>query len=868
MFKVNINDVQVYTNFLVYTESDYLVAANILERSKYAVHSAIASVYKNYNITGRSIPNVKCGGKYVGYYKGVQKGKVLYHHGFVKSDRIFSNTTSVMDDGTINTFLCASEHKSLEQSLFEALYELHDLPLKEEWAEYLLRIILEKEYIKPCKIIRSEEFSYPMKIGEVCTDMNNWMFYHLKVKLEDIDQIVSEGIQKGYIQVASKPQENFETIESVDEYFQIYGNYVIDNVLGSITPSVPRISTMNYKSLKKTPFPVQAEVINGVHHHLKANDYIIINGGMGVGKTYVASMAVGMLKENSRTLVMGPSHIMKKWGEEISGEIPNAKVKFIRSFKDVVSLRELQKTPPKGKEFYLFSKDFLKLSYEQVPAIVGKYKRRNIPIVKCEECNAISYDTLKTTCACGSKELKRTRSFYSVKGMICPSCSEIVFPLNPKISSELNRTEEDSNALTLEDFEGRSNKNSICSHCGDKLWRPGVTNLNCGGEYHKMQCSSKGRWLKVKIARNKSNRTFKTIFKEKNDLLVNGHTDDYSLVKMNNSRKYSPALFIKKYLKDFFDFGIFDECHQLKSGDSAQGNAFGQLLKACKKSMLLTGTIAGGVASDLFYLLFRVDPNLMLRNGYTYDDVMKFASEYGVVEETREFENSTVYFNKSSNGRSVGSKKILPGISPLVFTTFLINNTVFLDLSDFEAFLPETKEYPIQVELNSKQLELYERVQNTFKSWLREPGANKLLGQFLPTLLSLPDVNVLAPIIHPENGSEIFRFDKDLEYFLEEDGLLPKERKLLEIIEKELSEGRNAFVYCEFTSEGDKNITQRLKRIIETKLDLENQVAILKAGSPSATDRMDWIKERASEGVRVFICNPRLVETGRALASS
>ena len=61
-------------------------------------------------------------------------------------------------------------------------------------------------------------------------------------------------------------------------------------------------------------------------------------------------------------------------------------------------------------------------------------------------------------------------------------------------------------------------------------------------------------------------------------------------------------------MKGYFDIAIFDECHVCKDGDSAQGNAMHCLIKATKKQLALTGTIAGGKAEDLYYLIYRLAP--------------------------------------------------------------------------------------------------------------------------------------------------------------------------------------------------------------------------------------------------------------------
>ena len=68
-------------------------------------------------------------------------------------------------------------------------------------------------------------------------------------------------------------------------------------------------------------------------------------------------------------------------------------------------------------------------------------------------------------------------------------------------------------------------------------------------------------------------------------------------------------------MKGYFDIVIFDECHVCKDGDSAQGNAMHCLIKATKKQLALTGTIAGGKAEDLYYLIYRLAPWKMTSKG-------------------------------------------------------------------------------------------------------------------------------------------------------------------------------------------------------------------------------------------------------------
>src|SRR5262249_46317618 len=77
----------------------------------------------------------------------------------------------------------------------------------------------------------------------------------------------------------------------------------------------------------------------------------------------------------------------------------------------------------------------------------------------------------------------------------------------------------------------------------------------------------------------------------------------------------APMDFIGRYLDGFFDYGIADEVHELKSGETAQGNALGTLASACDRTLVLTGTLLGGYADELFHILYRMDSRVMKEDG-------------------------------------------------------------------------------------------------------------------------------------------------------------------------------------------------------------------------------------------------------------
>ena len=163
-------------------------------------------------------------------------------------------------------------------------------------------------------------------------------------------------------------------------------------------------------------------------------------------------------------------------------------------------------------------------------------------------------------------------------------------------------------------------------------------------------------------------------------------------------RKYMPALFIKKRLRGWFDLLIADECHQFKNL-SGQGYAFGALTGACRYTLALTGTLMGGYASDLFYLLYRTDPQAMLADGNAWGNPMGFMTKYGVLER--------VTIIPEEDGQTVKSKKrtivkAKPGVSPLLIGNMLLSSAVFLRLSDMAENLPDYSETVVELAMEPR----------------------------------------------------------------------------------------------------------------------------------------------------------------------
>jgi len=179
--------------------------------------------------------------------------------------------------------------------------------------------------------------------------------------------------------------------------------------------------------------------------------------------------------------------------------------------------------------------------------------------------------------------------------------------------------------------------------------------------------------------------------------------------------------------------------------------------------------------------------------------------------------------------------------------------------------LPPLNEYVVQVDMNGEQEDGYlkniEAIKDAIKD--KELGVGKgLMGKMLQLGLSYPDkpygrsdvYSLRVPdwlIVSPDN----------LEQYASVDVLLPKEEKLVEIVRKEISEGRQVFVYTEYSGSEETGIDDRLQEIIESHCNLRGQVSVLRSRSVKAIDRDEYIKKNADK-VKVFITNYRNVETG------
>lgn len=766
----------------------------------------------------------------------------------------------------------------------------YDLPLRIEWMPELIEAVAGKERLSVYGDLPADELCIPFGGGMV--PVNSLEVYTVSIDEGRLESTVTRLIKSKRISVCDYPQQKLD-FKDMDDYFSKFGPSLVENLRKQLTPVAEHTQEIDKLTLKtKRLYPQQISQINGVIELFLQNKskYAILNMGMGCGKTLQASsmiegyfVAKAMKKYNCtleqaykehredvnyRNVVMCPSHLVNKWCEEINKEIPYAKAVAVTDFKQLLDIRK-NGCERNGKEFFVMSKDFAKLSYQSKP-VVKRYGKRQPMVMECPECGEMKprqqlKDNICHSCDKGAVFVKKPAPAFPMKGMLCPECGELLFSIAKNLTFEKYSPDDNSEPLQAHDFAGPTSGNQACYYCGCELWQPCVANLDCGGEYSSWVNRS-SPWKRITHYANKTHKGKKTVWVhkafEQEYLDMVGEQPLNEKDDFKGARKYSPAAFIKKYLKGYFDVAVFDEMHLYKGGATAQGNAMHALIKASKFQLGLTGTIAGGYANHLFYTLFRLDPARMVKQGFKFTDEMAFCERYGTVERTYAVEENKRY-NTISRGKQLCSPKVKPGISPLIFTEYLLDKAVFLDLSDMSRFLPPLKEKVVTVPLEDEIFREYHRVVDRLRSVAKQGEGRGILSKMLQFSLSFSDKPYgVQPIKSPYDGSTLIT-PKSFDEYSFDDTLLNKEKKLVELINSELAEGRNCMVFAEYTASPETCITHRLKGIIEDNCGLrDHEVAILESESPAAIKREEWIHDKAEKGAKVFITNPKCVETG------
>lgn len=318
-------------------------------------------------------------------------------------------------------------------------------------------------------------------------------------------------------------------------------------------------------------------------------------------------------------------------------------------------------------------------------------------------------------------------------------------------------------------------------------------------------------------------------------------------------RRVAVADLVKRLPRGYFDLFIADEAHEYKAPASAQGRAFGVLAGRAKRTLALTGTLTGGYASNLFHLLFRMDPEGMRKAGFEHGDVAKFVAAYGCLEKVAPAPGRLTARTGRACRPSSPSVRERPGISPAVFSAHLLERCAFLELSDLESDLPPYREEVVLVDMLPEQRDAYFRLRSGMEGEVRRALRFRTgkLGGFLHAALSFPDRPANNPPVAA--GGRVVAEVPDLP----EDVVWPKERALVDLCLSEAARGRRVFVYLVYTDARD--VSGRLERVLR---DAGLRVSVLRSASARPEQREEWIARQVASGVQVLVGNARLVQLG------
>ncbi|MFK4135372.1 putative helicase [Pseudomonas luteola] len=634
----------------------------------------------------------------------------------------------------------------------------------------------------------------------------------------------------------------------LNDFVGEFGEELLDSLNRSNPPVYTGVSDHKraavMASLKRQAFPAQASVVQAISALLldRGEQAGVINAEMGTGKTMMAIAVAAVLYREGfrRSLIVSPPHLVYKWRREILETVPDARVWVLNgpdTLTKLLKLREQLSWPDDGRqEFFILGRVRMRMGFHWKPVCLAK----------------------------------------KVKGLAVAQC--------PRCFSKL--TDDEGNYRTIEQIQ-LDERRQNCPHCGERLWtlmRPGKPEgSNRRSVILKSMCRipTIGPVKAEQLVGQFGEEFLASMLADNVHEFINLMDRDGNFVFSDKQAKrmeramaniefglgeggYQPTEFIKRYLPDHtFDLLIVDEGHEYKNAGTAQGQAMGVLAAKARKTLLLTGTLMGGYADDLFYLLFRILSRRMIEDGYRPNErgslapaAMAFMREHGVLKDIYTEKDSRSH--KTARGKAVNVRSVkAPGFGPKGILRYVLPFTVFLKLKDIGGnVLPTYTEEFVEVDMDDEQAAAYTRLAAALTAELRQALARRdttLLGVVLNVLLAWPDCCFRAETVKHPRSKALLAFVPTI---FPETVLMPKERKLLELCKQEKAKGRKVLVYSVYT--GTRDTTSRLKTILEQG---GLKVAVLRASVETAR-REDWILDQVDKGVEVLITNPELVKTG------
>ncbi len=696
--------------------------------------------------------------------------------------------------------------------LYEELDRKTAAPLIPAYRDYVIDTLISRGFLRKMNVLSLTE------------KLDAWVL-DLTPEDKNVVQVLEDGLKTGAIRVPGGipgASDGFETVNGVTDYLGAFGVTVAKRIRSQFQPLFdPASEPLSDEVLAINEFiedhagyslyDPQLAVAEAVKRQLTVKKCAIIKAECGSGKTKIGSTALGALhglwarqhhgSTSGKTfgIVMCPSHITKKWVREIAETLPNTYGMVVRSIADLNKLYSLYEMGDKSV-YAVFSKERARDGYMRYPAV-----RWN----------------------------KRQHAF------LCPDCRK---PIEMDFSKDGTKYRVNADQFY---FLNESKKNHKCPECGSSLWAP----VNGDRKLPWVKIGGYGWVYRDKAAAHLERTKSESIWSQINAIVENpnGH-----FPTRGAARRFPLSTYIKKKLRGRVDGFLCDELHEYNNA-SGQGDAMAELFGASKHVVGMTATLINGYSSGIFHLLYRMVPGLMLKDGKRYAKPNDFDAEYGVIETTYEIEDPNYNSNRRAS-KSESKTRQLPGVSPLVFSRFLLEYTAFLSLADMGKELPDYEEIPVPVQMPKDVRIAYKEMETELTRILRQDRkiANKILSAYLNLLTVYPDQPYDQPdVIHPIEGYPLVS-PQDVARF---EDILPKEEKTMEIVRAKIAAGEKVLIYTSWTRTDSQQKLMKLLREEGVKAEV-----LLPKVPPEK--REEWVDKRLSAGLQVLITNPRCVETG------
>ncbi|WP_281839392.1 SNF2-related protein [Cardiobacterium hominis] len=623
--------------------------------------------------------------------------------------------------------------------------------------------------------------------------------------------------------------------------------------------------------LKRRPFPAQKKRIHAVYAGLveRGLPAVFLNGEMGTGKTMMGICVSALMQHGySRkpVLVISPPHLVYKWRREILDTVPEASVTVINGSNAIRELMAFRRrlmanilndgTPPLDparSHYLIIGRVRMRMGFHWRPA----YATRNHYFRVRGDDGQTDIGSYQAICCphCGTFQtigegdlpvnVAQHPDWGKDRRMSCQNkaCGAPLWTMCHQGKAEEDAERKLRKFLNLLPGIGKVTADKLIAMFGvEMLTRIVDDNIN---DFVNL-CDSDGEF----------------VFNDKQAARL-----EKSLGRLEFALRmisYQPSEFIKRYFpRKSFSLALIDEAHEYKVAGSAQGQAMAVLCGEAEKVLCLTGTLMGGYASDLFYLLFRAMPSEMLKLGFGptqggsfFSAEARFMAHYGcLIDVYKSREDGTF---KTARGKKVASQtRKAPGFSATGIARFVLPYAVFMRLQDVGDVLPgyheETRLIPMTATMREAYRHLHLRLGNCLRAALAHRD-NSLTGVVINALLRWPDTCFRAETItHPRDRRDILAETASL---FADDAPTPKEADVIDLCLQEKQQGRRVLVYTVYT--GGHDTATRLRQLMQQH---GLKAAVLRS-TVSSDAREDWIADQVEHGIDVLITNPELVKTG------